>query len=260
LKKNIFLKSKKVKKLKYSLLWWFLIVTSPVVIYAGKYLYTEIKAGYIRYKSLGILVPPNYKIYGIDISKYQGIINWESVKKMEGVKIDFAYIKATEGTNFLDSHYFQNWWRVKDANIPRGAYHFFIPSKSAVAQAQHFCRVVKLKKGDLPPVLDVEIESNKSAEEIRKGVRAWLIKVENKYGMKPIIYTNADFYKRILSGHFDEYPLWVAHYGFLDKPKVDKKWLFWQISEEANINGIAHKVDFNVFNGTLEDLNKLRKK
>ena len=126
-------------------------------------------------------------------------------------------------------------------------------------QANHFCKKVKLSKGDLPPVIDIETENKMSKEKIRGGLKSWLKVVEKKYQMKPIIYTNLSFYRDNLEGYFNDYPIWVANYSGGSEPKIKKEWCFWQISETATVNGIGSKVDFNVFNGTKTEFLKLRK-
>ena len=131
----------------------------------------------------------------------------------------------------------------------RGAYHFFIATKSGKTQAENFISTVELQPGDMPPVLDVEQSYGISAVKLRQRVKEWLVTVENYYGVKPIVYTNVDFYKQILKDEFDEYPLWVAHYLQKEKPRIYRDWHFWQYSENGRVNGIVYKVDFNVFNG-----------
>ncbi|MDQ3551575.1 MAG: glycoside hydrolase family 25 protein [Bacteroidota bacterium] len=206
---------------------------------------------FIEYEEFGIPMPTRYAIHGIDVSHYQQRIQWKAVKKMEvaGIKIDFAFIKATEGLKRVDPHFKNNWRRSKEAGVTRGAYHFFIASKDGLKQAGNFLKAVKLERGDLPPVLDVEQTFGVSSAVLRKEVKIWLDAVENYYKVKPIIYTGADFYKRHLRGHFDDYPLWVAHYLQPHQPRISRNWSFWQHSERGKVNGILSKVDFNVFNG-----------
>lgn len=237
-----------------------LIFLSPFLIYLSYYFYKEFKAGYIKYKAFGTYIPNNYDIHGIDVSRYQQIINWKAVKsmKVENIKIDFVFIKATQGTKTVDYQYFQNKLRAKSAGLTIGAYHFFVASKDPIAQANLFSKVVSLKTGDLPPVVDIENEYGQSDEKIRKNLKTFLRLIERKYGVKPIIYTHANFYQNHLEGYFDEYPLWVAHYTKLGKPRVGKEWVFWQLSEEAHVNGIEGYVDFNVFKGSKEEFNQLK--
>jgi lysozyme len=179
------------------------------------------------------------------------VINWEEVKKMKvrDVSLQFAVIKATEGLTRVDWQFRRNWRKAKDAGIPRGAYHFFLATKSGADQAKNFISTVSLSRGDLPPVLDVEETYGVKTADVQKRVKDFLRTVEKHYGVKPIIYTNVDFYNRHLGAEFDEYPLWVAHYIRKDRPRIDRKWIFWQHSEKGRVNGITSAVDFNVFNG-----------
>lgn len=230
------------------------------MLYLSYYFYKEFKAGYIKYKAFGTYIPNNYEIHGIDVSRYQQNINWRSVKDMnvENIKIDFAFIKATQGTKTVDYKYFQNKLRAKSAGLTVGAYHFFVASKDPIAQANLFSKVVSLKTGDLPPVVDVEKEYGQSDEKIRKNLKTFLRLTERKYRVKPILYTHANFYQKHLEGYFEEYPLWVAHYTKMGKPRVGKDWTFWQLSERAHVIGIEGYVDFNVFNGSKQEFNKLK--
>jgi lysozyme len=211
----------------------------------------ERKAAMARYREFGIPIPSGYAIHGIDVSRYQQVINWKEVKNMEmaGVKIGFVFIKASEGETDEDRHFRRNWKKTKEQGIARGAYHYFHPQKDAAIQAYNYLDLVTLEKGDLPPVLDVEERYGASAEVLRKRIKIWLDKVELKTGVKPIIYSNVDFYKKYLAGYFDEYPFWAAHYLQAGKPRIERPWNFWQHNESGRVNGILSKVDFNVFNG-----------
>ncbi|CAN5777121.1 glycoside hydrolase family 25 protein [soil metagenome] len=216
--------------------------------YVSDYFY---KPSFIHYPAFGIDLPANYDMHGIDVSKYQQAISWSDVKEMKvkGVKIDFAFIKATEGIGRMDENFRRNWFNAQKAGVVRGAYHFFISSKSGKAQAENFLETVQLEKGDLPPVLDIEQTNGASVNDLQQRVSDWLLMVEKRCKVKPIIYTNADFYKSFLAGRFDEYPLWVAHYLVKDKPRISRNWTFWQHNELGRVNGIRSYVDFNVFNG-----------
>jgi lysozyme len=209
------------------------------------------KPAFVHYKEFGIDLPAKYSIHGIDVSKYQNEISWEDVKQMQvkKIKINFAFIKATEGLGTIDNSFRRNWLNAQKAGIPRGAYHFFISSRSGKAQAENFIETVHLQRGDLPPVLDIEQTNGASISDIQQRVSDWLQVVEKKYKVKPVIYTNADFYRIFLSGRFDDYPLWVAHYLVKDKPRISRSWTFWQHNESGHVNGINSFVDFNVFNG-----------
>jgi lysozyme len=210
-------------------------------------------------------MPAGYELHGIDVSRYQMTIDWEYLASFTGknddVKISFAFIKATEGRSIQDPMFKSNWENIGTTGIIRGAYHYFIPTRNASEQAKNFINNVKLVKGDLPPVLDIEKSGNSGATKLRENIKIWLNEVEKHYGMKPIIYSNIDFYEKYLFVDKDlrKYPLWVAHY---DKKKIEfeESWLFWQHSDRGRIPGISEKVDFNVFNGNLDKLKSFCKK
>ena len=206
---------------------------------------------YRTYNSFDIKIPKGYNIHGIDVSYYQGKIDWSKVKAMQedDVNVRFAFIKATEGMFNVDPYFQRNWREAPKAGIICGAYHYFRPKKSGEWQARFFLQTVQFEKGDLPPVVDIEELNNVPASKMRIELQVFLTYIEKKTGVKPIIYTGLSFYKDYLHGYFDEYPLWVAHYH-QPKLRVDKaKWHFWQHSDKARISGINHVVDFNAFNG-----------
>jgi lysozyme len=225
-----------------------IIVSAISILY--KYLQYR-KAKYTRYPEFGIAIPSGYVIHGIDVSRYQDIIAWEEVKAMiaRDINLEFAFIKATEGISNTDAQFKRNWKKARESGLVRGAYHFFIASKDGRLQAENFIDKVKIEPGDLPPVLDVEQLNGTSYLQIRQEVKEWLAIVENHYHARPIIYTNVEFYSRVLGSEFDAYPLWVAHYYEPEKPRIKRDWIFWQHSDEGRVNGITAKVDFNVFNG-----------
>lgn len=238
-------KKKKINPVKISLIILSVLLAATAVVY-----YLN-RPRFIRYPVFGISLPSGYAIHGIDVSHYQSVIDWEDVKAMQVKKINigFSFIKATEGTDDVDERFKQNWRGAKKAGIVRGAYHFFNPYRNGKVQAQNFIKTVDLKPGDMPPVLDVEDAGRLSKDVLQQRVGEWLTAVEIRYGIKPVIYTGADFYKSYLEGRFDDYPLWVAHYLVKDKPRVSRQWHFWQHNESGRVNGINAYVDFNVFNG-----------
>ncbi len=219
--------------------------------------YQQVK--FTRYPEFGITIPNDYLIHGIDVSRYQQLIAWEEVKKMQvgTIQLGFAFIKATEGLGNTDPQFRRNWKRTRDHGVVRGAYHFFIASKDGRLQAENFIKRVNLEPGDLPPVLDVEQRFGTSKAQLKKEVQKWLDVVEAYYQVKPIIYTNVDFYRQYLGKEFDNYPLWVAHYYQHEQPRISRTWSFWQHNDQGNVNGITAKVDFNVFRGDSVDFNNL---
>lgn len=232
----------------FSFVFIFLAVLVGYVIYE-RLLFN--KAKFARYPEFGIRIPVGYDIHGIDVSKYQSFIAWDEVKamKVKGIHMWFAFIKATEGTVNDDPQFTRNWKKSRDAGVIRGAYHFFIASRDGETQADNFINKVELERGDLPPVLDIEQLNGTAPEKLRKEAKAWLDKVEAHYKVKPIIYTNVDFYRNHLGQEFDDYPFWAAHYHSEGKPRIKRDWTFWQHSDQGRVNGITTPVDFNVFRG-----------
>lgn len=209
------------------------------------------RPSFVHYPAFGIPIPTNYAIHGIDVSRYQKNIGWQLVKEMQvdGISVNFVFIKATEGIGGVDEKFRHNWTQAGKKEITRGAYHFFVAGKSGRLQAENFIKTVRLKTGDMPPVLDIEQTYGTPKEILQQQIAEWINIVERKYGVKPIIYTNVSFYENYIAGKFDGYPLWVAHYLQRERPRINRHWHFWQHSETGRVNGIDAFVDFNVFNG-----------
>lgn len=203
-----------------------------------------------------VAVAQTSKLHGIDVSHHQKKIEWDTVAA--GWPVDFAFVKATEGHDFVDSLFCQNWSELKRIGIRRGAYHFFRAYGCGDEQATHFLSLVEMEAGDLAPVLDIEVLDGIAPEIMVQEAKIWLELVEKQLGVKPIIYSNQHFFERHLAGHFDEYPLWIARYSE-EKPSLTsgKQWDIWQFSNEGCIDGICKKVDLNVFPGTSQTLERL---
>lgn len=205
--------------------------------------------------------PDGYEIHGIDISHYQGEIDWKDLRNngvIEKCPVRFVMIKATEGASRIDSRFRENFYQAREYGFIRGAYHFYSTKSTGRAQAEHFIRNVKLEEGDLPPVLDVEHKpKNQTPEEFRESVLTWLNIAEKHYKVKPIIYTYYKFKMAYLSDSiFDRYPYWIAHY-YVDSVEYKGKWKFWQHTDCGRLPGIKGYVDFNIYNGSYYDLQRL---
>lgn len=210
-------------------------------------------------KGYGVCMPCDYEVHGIDISHYQGDIDWEKLAydKNPRFPLHFIFLKATEGGDHGDDTFARNFDQARKHGFIRGAYHYFLPRTDARRQADFFIRTVKLSQGDLPPVLDVETTGKKSPQELKVAVKTWLDQVEAHYGVKPILYTSYKFKMRYLNDSiFNTYPYWIAHY-YVDSVKYEGKWHFWQHTDVGTVPGIKEEVDLNVFNGTLEELQAL---
>ena len=195
-------------------------------------------------------------VFGIDVSHYQARVNWAAVADSEH-PIEFVFVRATMGKDGEDERFRENWRGAGRQGFLRGAYHFYRPREDPAEQFENFARVAQLEPGDLLPVLDVEWRSRRGDKDLRKGVREWLDLAEAHYGVKPIIYTGASFYRDRLAGHFDEYPLWVAHYS--DTPDTAVlDWRIHQFTDKVRVRGILERVDGNVFRGRLGEMEALR--
>jgi lysozyme len=204
--------------------------------------------------------PDGFEIHGIDISHYQGEIDWNKLQSatIGRCPVRFVMIKATEGSSKIDEMFDANFENSLEYGFIRGAYHFWSNKSSARDQAQFFLDKVKLEKGDLPPVLDVESKpKDMSVEDFQREILTWLHIVEDRYHVKPILYTYYKFKMQYLGTPvFDDYPYWIAHY-YVDHIEYKGPWKFWQHTDAGRLAGIRGYVDFNVYNGSFYDLRQL---
>ncbi len=190
---------------------------------------------------------------GVDVSSYQGSVNWSSVK---AAGISFGFAKATEGTTLRDSTFAANWSGMKAAGVVRGAYHFFHPNESATTQANFVVSTVgALGAGDLPIVLDFEVLDGVSESTAVADAVTFLRAVSSATGKTAIVYMGSEF----LSGSYSAlsaYPVWVANYGVTcpGLPSEWGAWTFWQNGDSGNVSGISGGTDIDVFNGSLSAL------
>lgn len=200
-----------------------------------------------------------YSVYGIDVSKWQGQIDWKEVKQD---KIEFAFIKASQGVNKTDSFFQYNWSQADTHQIYKGAYHYYEPDHSPKEQARNFIRQVKLNPGDMPPVLDLEEPITIPLGDFQYNVQVWLDEVEKHYQVRPIIYASHSYYQSYLIDAFYHYPVWIAQYKKFPKPTLPKEgdqWIFWQFTNKGNVKGIKGAVDLDVFWGNLDQLKQVLK-
>jgi lysozyme len=195
------------------------------------------------------------KAIGLDVSEYQGKIDWDVIENLENeYPIEFVFIRATAGNDREDAQFDENWLGAKKRKMIRGAYHYYRPNENSLEQAKLFIKTVRLRKGDLPPVLDIEkLPKGQSLDSLKIGLRRWLKAVEAHYKVKPIIYTGEKYYDDFLKEDFSDYLFWIANYNFY-REKIAEDWLFWQFTEKATVSGIKGNVDVNIFNGDVEQL------
>ena len=194
----------------------------------------------------------NARLKGCDISHWDGEIQWSGLKK-SGIK--FLFIKATQGTEYIDPRFESNWENARLYNFNRGAYHFYMPREDPVAQAKHFLQTVGHEKGDILPVLDIEISHGIGPDQLSKDIALWIDTVKDSIGRYPIIYTDLYFWTRHIQGDFKHCPLWVAQWENTNAPNLENTWndwVFWQYADNGTVAGIPSangKVDLDYFHG-----------
>ena len=193
-----------------------------------------------------------FPITGIDISGHTGKIDF---LKLSERKIDFVFIKATEGADFVDPKFEENYSNAVN-KLPIGFYHFFRFNKSGKSQANNFLSNISDKKTNLPLVIDVEEWGNikaKSIEDVIDEIKIFITLVEKASGKRIMIYSNESSYKKYILGHLDKYDIWIC--SFSKNPNINKKWTLWQHSHKGKLDGTNGWVDLNTFNGTSDEWN-----
>lgn len=205
-------------------------------------------------------VCPTTKLQGIDVSYYQGVIDWAKVKAAGKA---FAIVRVSDGLGFSDPKFVSNWRGAKAAGLVVGAYQFFRPTQDATAQADLMVR--KLQEvgygaGDIPPVIDVEVQDGVSDAAVAARVNTWMQRVQAKLGRLPSLYTSPGFWSGLGNPKPSPLPyLWVAHWG-VSCPSLPPAWgrlRFWQYSATGRVNGISGDVDLDIYNGSLAELKGL---
>lgn len=199
--------------------------------------------------------PAHYAVHGIDVSRWQGDIDWWRVAA-NGVS--FAFIKATEGGDRVDEMFRDHWRGAARAGVRRGAYHFFYHCRPAIEQAQWFIRHVPRTPGMLPPVLDMEwtpfsptCTIRRPPEDIRRDAAIFLRAVTAHYGQPPILYTSIDFFEDNQMWRVEGADFWLRAVAKHPADLYDgHPWTFWQYTSTGLVPGIPGKVDINVFAGS----------
>jgi len=187
----------------------------------------------------------DYAVHGIDVSRYQQNMDWSAVQKDN---VHFSFIKATQGQKYKDPYFKRNWQKAKRSGIARGAYHFFEFGDAAHVkkQARNFINTVKLERGDLPPVLDIEVEPTQ--RNYLDLIHIWVNEIQKHYGRDPIIYTNEFFYNTYLANNVNGLPLWIAKYNHKPpKLKDGRYWDFWQYRDNGKNYARKGHIDLNVY-------------
>jgi lysozyme len=201
---------------------------------------------------------------GIDVSHHQANVNWDRV--VATGLYHFAYVRASFGRS-NDRKFQANWRAAREAGLTCGAYHYWLPQIAGQAQAETFIQQLGfLQRGDLPPVLDVEEGdysdfSGLTQSDLEDNIQEYLDTVEAKFGIAPMIYTGAEFWKKAnrlnKSTKFSNYLLWISDWDRGIEPTLPggwPTWEFWQLTDSGSVDGIATPVDIDIFNGDLETL------
>ncbi len=206
----------------------------------------------------GVAKAHSMPVQGIDISKYQGDVDWRKVKD-SGIR--FAYLKVSEGGDHVDSRFYDNWQAAANAGVPRGVYHFMYWCRTASEQAVWFTQAVPHDSSQLPPVLDVEwnhasqtCPQQTTPADARAKIAKMLEIMQYHTGKKPIIYTDIAFHRDVLDGAFEGYEFWLRSVAAEPRARFDNRpWTFWQYTATGRVHGVDGDVDRNVFNGTQAD-------
>jgi len=196
-----------------------------------------------------------YPVRGVDVSSYQGEIDWHTLSSQN---ISFAFIKATEGSSFVDPCFEYNYSEAQKCGIPVGAYHFFSYDSPGKTQAENFIKAVRPFEGMLPPVIDLEFYGDKKKdppdrEYVSEELSDMLAALEEHYGLKPIIYATEFSYKLYISGEYDGYDIWIRDVFASPILSDGREWTFWQYADRETLDGYNGKekhIDMNVFCGS----------
>jgi lysozyme len=209
----------------------------------------------------GVAKAHRYPIHGIDISRWQGDIDWFEVKR---AKTAFVYMKATEGADHLDERFAQNWEGARRAGVPRGAYHFMYWCRPADEQAAWFRKNVPADADALPPVLDIEWNAHSKTcpsriepELARKKIAIMLKAMREHTGKKPVIYTDITFHADVLEGLHNDHDYWLRSVAAVPEERYSsRKWKIWQFTTTGRVPGIKGAVDRNAYAGSRQDWNR----
>ncbi|HEY6038001.1 MAG TPA: GH25 family lysozyme, partial [Kofleriaceae bacterium] len=195
-------------------------------------------------------------VNGMDVSYYDDSIDWNAA---HAAGIDFAFIRVTDGTQYKDPKFAAFWQGAKAAGVLRGAYQFFRPAEDPIAQADLMLSLAPYEAGDLPPVLDVEVNGGLPQPQVAAAVHAWVDHVTTAIGRVPIVYAGLYSWPDLTgSADLTSSPLWIAQYTTAACPNIPApwtKWLFWQHSDTGKVDGVvSSQLDLDVFDGTLDDL------
>lgn len=208
----------------------------------------------------GIFIPnassaKHYPVKGVDVSSYQGEIEWAQIQEQD---LQFAFIKATEGSTFVDKYFERNWKSAENTPLRIGAYHFFSYDSEGKTQAQNFIKAVPINEEALPPVIDVEFYGDKeknppNRSQVEKELQTMVKMLEEHYGKRVILYTTQKAYDLYIKNSYEQCDIWIR--DVFTKPSLPdkRKWTFWQYTDREQLDGYSGEekyIDVNVFYGS----------
>ncbi len=238
-----------------------ILITAAIVLALGICAFLSIWNGWILLNNPS---KEDYPVRGVDVSSYQGEIDWQVLAKQD---IAFAFIKATEGSAHTDPRFAYNLEQAAKTQLRIGAYHFFSYDSSGKTQAEHFIATVPQMDGMLPPVVDLEFYGDYArnppdAQAVCAQLDVMLSMLQEHYGMKPVIYATEKSYELYLAGRYDDCDIWIRN--VISEPSLSdgRSWTFWQYTNRETLDGYTGEerfIDVNVFNGSAEEFEKYGK-
>lgn len=200
-----------------------------------------------------VTVAANNQLHGIDVSHYQGNVDWLIVSE----SFHFAFIKATESNYYVDPKFHNNIANIQKTSLSFSAYHFYSPKTDPVEQANHFLTQTSAYDFNLPPVVDIEVPPSGDLTEFQNGVQQWLDKVNKSSGCTPIIYSSKSFWDTYLESRFSGYPVWISDYTADQNGISNIPWSFWQYSDQSRVHGVDGPVDQSLYRGNAKTIREL---
>lgn len=195
-----------------------------------------------------------YEVKGIDVSHHQGKINWKTLRE-KNPDFVFSYIKATEGKDFEDKDFEENWHEAKKNQFLTGAYHFFSMQSKGKEQAKHYISKVPKDVNSLPPVIDVEISLDHDPQKVKDELQDMIHELDRYYGKETVFYVTYDTYETYIKDHFKDNRIWIR--DIFKFPTLDgQDWEIWQYGNRGHLDGIHGYVDLNVYQGSMKEFDR----
>lgn len=231
-------------------------ITVITLVYSSYHRINSFNQGTVSVKQISEKVTleiPNDQLNGLDVSHYQGNVDWPLVAE----SFQFAFIKATEGDQYVDPKFHTNIAGIQNTSLSFSAYHFYSPASDPVKQASNFLSHTRAYNLTLPPVVDIEVAPDNDLNAFHDGIQQWLDKVRESSGCTPIIYSSKSFWNKYLQSRFSDYPVWISDYTTSKDSIASIPWSFWQFSDRGSAPGVEGLVDQSLYRGTEKSIQEL---